>query len=210
MKRAVSIILESAIEALPNEPASSAASVCRKSSCHPLGELRSSWKSIQVSHLPTALGVNCRFSDDRTVGWIQEFTRRVGSAVHVCAHTGSPGRLHHVGRSPRHPMEPLSVALASGGTSDPAVGVSCASFGSPPCQLPEVAPSAVIDSSNRSGFIPAAQPVQGLRHLVYLVTSTPARRDVLRDGLTISAETPPAPLEITLDAPGGTDRKSVV
>lgn len=160
----------------------------------------------------TAAGVSRRcvwrihraVSDDRTVGWIQEFTRRVGSAVHVCAHTGSPGRLHHVGRSPRHPMEPLSVALASGGTSDPAVGVSCASFGSPPCQLPEVAPSAVIDSSNRSGFIPAAQPVQGLRHLVYLVTSTPARRDVLRDGLTISAETPPAPLEITLDAPGGT------
>ena len=58
------MILETAVEVLPDEPASSAARICREGSCHPFGELRSSWKSIQVSHLPPALGVNCRFSDD--------------------------------------------------------------------------------------------------------------------------------------------------
>jgi hypothetical protein len=58
----VCLILETAVEALPDEPVSSAASICRKGSYHPLGELRSSWKSIHVSLLQTALGVNCRFS----------------------------------------------------------------------------------------------------------------------------------------------------
>jgi hypothetical protein len=61
-------ILETAVEVLPGEPASSTASVCRKGSCHQLGELRSSWKSIPVSHLQTALGVNCRFSDYAKLG----------------------------------------------------------------------------------------------------------------------------------------------
>jgi hypothetical protein len=38
----------------------------------------------------------------------------------------------------------------------------------------------------------------------YLRSAWQGGRNVLRDGLTISAETPPAPLEITLGAPGGT------
>jgi len=61
------MILETAVEALPGEPASSTASVWRKGSCHQLGELRSSWKSIHVSHLQTVLEVNCRFSDDLAI-----------------------------------------------------------------------------------------------------------------------------------------------
>jgi hypothetical protein len=53
--------LKTAAETPAGEPSSSVASSCSNGSCHPLGELRSSWKPRQVSDLPTLLRVNRRF-----------------------------------------------------------------------------------------------------------------------------------------------------
>ncbi len=41
------------------ERSSSAANICSNGICHPLGEVRSSWNTRQVSDLPRALSVNC-------------------------------------------------------------------------------------------------------------------------------------------------------
>ena len=50
---------KTAVKSPPYERSSSAANICSNGICHPLGEVRSSWNTRQVSDLPRALSVNC-------------------------------------------------------------------------------------------------------------------------------------------------------